>query len=311
VKVDKTLMASIALHVIVLGWGLVSFSSKAFEAVEIEAVPVDFVTDDQLNKITAGIKSGKKENPKPPAEKIAEAKPVDDAVGKISEKKQIVTDAAPDPTPKPPDKPVEKKPDPPKPIAEDKPKEEPKPIEKKPDPPKIDPIAEALKKEEVKKPAPKPQAKAAPPPPPVKKREYKFDTETISALVDKRDPTRQAFAGDTLNSAPALGTAKGTAATLSASYLSALVSKIHDCWQRDGGGFDEEDLKIPITLTFKTDGTLMAEPLIEVAPRSPRERAIFDGARRAIIACQPYTMLPPAKYAEWKSLPFLFHNKAF
>jgi colicin import membrane protein len=311
VKVDKTLMASIALHVIVLGWGLVSFSSKAFESVEIESVPVDFVTDDQLNKITAGIKSGKKENPKPPAEKIAEAKPVDDAVGKISEKKPIVTDAAPDPTPKPPDKPVEKKPDPPKPIAEDKPKEEPKPIEKKPDPPKIDPIAEALKKEEVKKPAPKPQAKAAPPPPPVKKREYKFDTETISALVDKRDPTRQAFAGDTLNSAPALGTAKGTAATLSASYLSALVSKIHDCWQRDGGGFDEEDLKIPITLTFKVDGTLATEPLIEVQPRTPRERALFDGARRAIIGCQPYTMLPPAKYAEWKSLPFLFHNKAF
>ncbi len=260
-KVDKTLMASIALHVIVLGWGLVSFSSKAF--------------------------------------------------GKISEKKPIVTDAAPDPTPKPPDKPVEKKPDPPKPIAEDKPKEEPKPIEKKPDPPKIDPIAEALKKEEVKKPTPKPQAKAAPPPPPVKKREYKFDTETISALVDKRDPTRQAFAGDTLNSAPALGTAKGTAATLSASYLSALVSKIHDCWQRDGGGFDEEDLKIPITLTFKVDGTLATEPLIEVQPRTPRERALFDGARRAIIGCQPYTMLPPAKYAEWKSLPFLFHNKAF
>ena len=53
-KVDKTLMASIALHVIVLGWGLVSFSSKAFESVEIESVPVDFVTDDQLNKITAG-----------------------------------------------------------------------------------------------------------------------------------------------------------------------------------------------------------------------------------------------------------------
>jgi len=310
VKVDKTLVASIALHALVLGWGLVSFSSKAFESVEIEAVPVDFVTDDQLSKVTSGIKSGKKDNPKPPAEKIAEAKPVDDAVGKISEKKAVVTDAAPDPTPQPPEKPVEKKPDPPKPVAE-KPKDEPKPLEKKPDPPKIDPIAEALKKEESKKPTPKPEAKAAPPPPPVKKREYKFDRETIAALVDKRDPTRQAFAGDTLNSAPALGTAKGTAATLSASYLSALVSKIHDCWQRDAGGFDEEDLKIPITLTFKVDGTLATEPLIEVQPRTPRERAIFDGARRAIISCQPYTMLPAAKYAEWKSLPFLFHNKAF
>ncbi|MFZ2156370.1 MAG: protein TolA, partial [Bradyrhizobium sp.] len=31
VKVDKTLVASVALHVLVLGWGLVSFSSKAVD----------------------------------------------------------------------------------------------------------------------------------------------------------------------------------------------------------------------------------------------------------------------------------------
>ncbi len=309
-KVDKTLVASVVLHVLVIGWGLVSFSTKAFESAEIESVPVEFVTDDQLSKITAGIKTGKKDNPKPLVEKVAEAKPVDDAIGKITEKKAIVTDAAPDPTPKPAEKPIEKKPDPPKPVAESKPKDEPKPVEKKPDPAKPDPVAEALKKEETKKPAPKPEAKAVPPPP-VKKREYKFDTESIAALVDKRDPTRQALAGETLNSTPSVGTAKGTAATLSASYLSALVGKIHDCWQRDGGGFDEDDIKIPITLTFKIDGTLSAAPLIEVEPGNPRERAIFEGARRAIIACQPYTMLPQAKYAEWKTSPFLFHNKAF
>ena len=31
VNIDKTLAASIALHVLVIGWGLVSFSTKAFE----------------------------------------------------------------------------------------------------------------------------------------------------------------------------------------------------------------------------------------------------------------------------------------
>jgi colicin import membrane protein len=310
VKVDKTLVASVALHVLVIGWGLVSFASKAFESVEVEAVPVEFVTDDQLTKATAGIKTGKKENPKPLVEKVAEAKPIDDAVGKITEKKSVVTDAAPDPVPTPPEKPVEKKPDPPKPVVENKPKDEPKPIEKKPDPPKVDPIAEALKKEEPKKPTPKQQAKAAPPPP-IKKREYKFDTETIAALVDKRDPSRQAFTGDTLNSTASLGTATGTASTLSASYLSALVSKIQSCWQRDAGGFQEDDLKIPITLSFKQDGTLASEPLMETQPQNTRERAIYEGARRAIIACQPYTMLPQARYAEWKTIPFMFHNQAY
>src|SRR6202011_5181675 len=200
-KIDKTLAASIALHVLVLGWGLVSFSSKAFEMAPEESVAVDVVSADQLAHVMAGMKTGNKENPKPLVEKVAEAKPVEDAVGKITEKPPVVTDTAPPPQPKPEEKPVEKKPDPPKPVVENKPKEEPKPIEKKPDPPKVDPIAEALKKEDPKKPAPKPRVQAATPPPqpPKPKPERTFDQSKIAALLDKRDPSRQAVTGDTLN----------------------------------------------------------------------------------------------------------------
>ena len=121
-------------------------------------MPVDIISADQLSKITAGIKTGEKDKPKPLVEKIADAKPADDNVGKITEKKEIVTATAPEPPPKPVEKPVEKKPDPPKPVAENKPKDEPKPIEKKPDPPKVDPIAEALKSEDAKKRVPKPES---------------------------------------------------------------------------------------------------------------------------------------------------------
>ncbi len=185
VKVDKTLVASVALHVLVIGWGLVSFSSKAFESIPEETLPVDIISSDQLAKVTAGMKTGKKDNPKPLVEKVAEAKPADDAVGKISEKPPVVTDTSPPPVPKVEDKPVEKKPDPPKPVAETKPKEEPKPVEKKPDPAKVDPIAEAIKKDE-KKPPPKPQAQAAPPQPPKPKAERSFDE------VEDRGAARQA-----------------------------------------------------------------------------------------------------------------------
>ncbi|HTE94759.1 MAG TPA: protein TolA, partial [Bradyrhizobium sp.] len=122
-NVDKTLVASVALHVLVIGWGLVSFSSKAFESMPEESLPVDIISSDQLAKVMAGVKTGKKENPKPVVEKVAEAKPVEDAVGKITEKPPVVTETAPPPQPKPEEKPVEKKPDPPKPVAEAKPKE--------------------------------------------------------------------------------------------------------------------------------------------------------------------------------------------
>jgi hypothetical protein len=159
-KIEKTLIASVVLHILVLGWGLLSFSTKAFVMPEEETVAVDVISADQLSHVMAGLKTGKKENPKPLVEKVAEAKPpVDDAVGKITEKAPVVTDTTPPPTPKPVEKPVEKKPDPPKPVAEAKPKEEPKPVEKKPD--TTDPIAEALKKEKPQKPVTKAAATTA------------------------------------------------------------------------------------------------------------------------------------------------------
>ena len=72
IKVDKTLAASVALHVLVIGWGLVSFSSKAFESVPEESLPVDIISADQLAHVTAGMKTGKKEEKKPLVEKVAE-----------------------------------------------------------------------------------------------------------------------------------------------------------------------------------------------------------------------------------------------
>ena len=149
IRVDKTLIGSIALHVLVIGWGLISFSARSYEVPQ-ESMPVDIISSDQLAKITAGLKNGDKDKPKPMVDKVADAKPIDEAIGKVTVKEPIVTDS----TPKPVDKPVEKKPDPPKPVTETKPKDEPKQAEKKPDPPK-DPIAEALKNEEAKKPKPK------------------------------------------------------------------------------------------------------------------------------------------------------------
>ena len=74
----------------------------------------------------AGQKTGKKDEPKPLVEKVAEAKPVEDAVGKVTEKAPVVTETRRRRRRRRREKPVEKKPDPPKPSPR-KPKEEPKP----------------------------------------------------------------------------------------------------------------------------------------------------------------------------------------
>ena len=59
-KIDKTIAASVALHVIVIGWGLVSFSTKAFDTMPEDSLPVDIISADQFAKVTAGMKTGKK-----------------------------------------------------------------------------------------------------------------------------------------------------------------------------------------------------------------------------------------------------------
>jgi outer membrane biosynthesis protein TonB len=311
VKVDKTLVASVALHVLVIGWGLVSFSSKAFESMPEESLPVDVISADQLAKVMAGMKSGKKENPKPLVEKVAEAKPVDDTVGKITEKAPVVTDTSPPPPPKPEEKPVEKKPDPPKPVVENKPKEEPKqepkPIEKKPDPPKVDPIAEALKKDE-KKPPPKPVVQAAPPQPAKPKTERTFDQTKIAALLDKRDPSRAAVTGDTLNSNAALGLSKGKAADNSATWGALFQSQVERCWKKPYGGIESQSPEAAFAIKLKRDGTLEGMPVPEGTPATPYLRVYQESALRAIIECQPYN-LPAAYFEEWKYFAPVFTER--
>ena len=305
-KVDKTLAASVALHVCVIGWGLVSFSARSLEAPPPESMPVDIISADQLSKITAGSKSGEKDKPKPKVEKVAEASPVDDLVGKVTEKPEIKTDAAPEPPPKPVEKPVEKKPDPPKPVAEHKPKDEPKPIEKKPDPPKVDPIAEALKKDESKKPTPKPQAKAAPPKPPEPKRERTFDQSKIAALLNKQDPTRHAATGAALNATASLGSSRGTAQTLSQSELDALRARLTKLWNVQAGTERPEELIVDIHIRLTPDKRLAGPPEIVSRGSSPRYRAAADAAMRAVLQAQPYDMLQPGTYEQWKDMIVTF-----
>jgi len=270
-------------------------------------LPVDIISSDQLAHVMAGMKTGKKENPKPMVEKVAEAKPVEDAVGKITEKAPVVTDTAPPPQPKPVEKPVEKKPDPPKPVAETKPKEEPKPVEKKPDPPQVDPIAEALKKEEKKPPKPQVQA-AAPPQPQQKPKDRTFDQSKIAALLDKRDPSHQATTGETLNSNAALGLAKGRSADNSATWGSMFKAQVERCWKKPYGGIESQNPEAAFTIRLKRDGRLEGMPVPEGAPATPYLRVYQESALRAIIECQPYD-LPAAYFDEWKYFTPVFTER--
>src|SRR5215468_6118495 len=190
-------------HAAVLLWSVWSLSATSLPIASTEGLPVDLVTASDFSKITAGSKDA----PKPLVEKVAEANPVEDPTAKVVEKKEVK--AAREPPPAPEAKPAESEPD--KKQAEAPP----------------DPIADALAKDEAKKPEPK-KADAKPPTPPKKPAPPtpKFDPKQVAALLDKRDSTRLAAAGETLNSAPSLGLSNGAAAQLSLSELEALRARL-------------------------------------------------------------------------------------
>jgi outer membrane biosynthesis protein TonB len=291
----KTGLAISALfHAALLLWGLLSFAAKPLEAKPLEAkpndaMPIDIISDKQFSEITKGVKDGAKDKTLAAlAEKIDTTKPVDDSRAKVTEKK--VLDAA--------------KAEPP-PPAEQQP---PAPTETKPDkkpPPKIDPIAETLKKEEAKKKA-EDKAKAKAAQQAQAKPQPQFDPTKIAALLDKREPMRQASAAETLSPVPSLGKADGQAAQLSQSEIDALRKRLGECWNPPAGAMNGGQLKVVMRVLFKPDATVSTPPQLVAASASPFGPAMAESARRAILTCQPFTMLRAEHYQQWKDIEITF-----
>ncbi|XUM22934.1 protein TolA [Bradyrhizobium oligotrophicum S58] len=325
VRTRKGTVLSVALHVLVLCWGLFSFSARSMVVPAEDLVPVDVISEDNSSKAKAGALTGKKDSQKLLADKIGEKKPTEDIVGKVDTKQVTETDAAPEPLPKPekpvdkkpdPPKPVEKQPETPKPVAEKKPEppkpapaEKPKPEEKKPDPFNPDQIASVLNKDKAKHP-PKPQQAAAPPEPPKHKSERKYDSEKIASLINQKDPTRQAATGSELNANAALGATQGTADANVASWQIAFQQAVGRCFNLPYTGVDEDKIEVDIDIQLRTDGSLAAVPAV-VGTRGPSRvsAAMAESAKRAVENCQPYSFLPKNRYNEWKLVPTTFNLK--
>src|SRR5262249_46953833 len=159
---------------------------------------------------------------------------------------------------------------------------EPEPEKKQAEAPP-DPIADALAKDEAKKPEPK-KADAMPPTPPKKPAPPtpKFDPKQVAALLDKRDSTRLAAAGETLNNAPSLGLSNDAAAQLSLSELEALRARLAQLWTVPAGAKDPQELVVLIRVKLNRDGRLAAPPVVLTSGKSPLFIAARDSAVRAL-----------------------------
>lgn len=286
---------SVGLHVAVLLWAVVSFSGKALDAKPVESLPVDFISEKEFSEMTKGVKDAPKpvEKPKPLVEKIApEPKPAEEMKPKVVDNKpevQATQQKAPTPPPEPEQKKVEKKETkaaekPPAPVAMDK----------------ADPIADKLKKA---KDEPKPLPPKKPPP---QKHEPKFDVNKIAALIDQREPQRHASAGGALSNEATLGHVNASASQLSQSEIDAFRRRITDCWNPPVGLDSAQDLQVVFRVLFNEDGTVKRGPDIIGGRPSAAGPVFAESAKRAILQCQPYTMLRKETYSNWKDMELAF-----
>ncbi len=300
----RSLIISGAAHSVLLLWGLVAFAARPSEAPPSDVLPVEFVSANQFSQMTAGVKNAPKpiEHSKPLAEKVADPKPVKELAPKVAEKPEVKTDATSaaevkaEPKPEKTAEKTEKPKDTPKPdliaeaIKKDDAKKPPKPEKKQPEF-KPDQIAEALKHDETKKPP------------------NKFDANQVAALLDHREPQRQLASAETLNGAVDLGTPTGHAAQLSQSELDALRARLIQCWNPPPGLNSDSKLYVRLAVQFKPDTFLAQEPSVIEDAASSLGPALAESAKRALLSCQPFNMLRPEHYDLWKYIEIKFNNE--
>ena len=172
-------------------------------------------------------------------------------------------------------------------------------------------IAEALAKDEAKKagaeegakPSRRCRRRSLPPPAP------KFDPKQVEALLDKRDSTRLAAAGDTLNNAASLGVPSGSAAQICRRASSTRCARgLRSCGTRRPAPRIRRSSSSWSGSSFKPDGDGSPGRPHGARPRQQPARSIAarESAMRALIRGQPFDMLKPEHYEQWKDIEITF-----
>ncbi len=315
-------IVSIFGHVAIFAWAIVGLpGAKPYPAEPVDAMPVELV---EIGEVTA-LRLGSKTAPDAEVDRAStvetdtpEAPPVEDAGNsETSQDAPPVPDpgdvaatpdagAPPPPTPEP--EPEVTEPEPPAEAAEPAPPEPaPTPAEQPAEatPPPPEPSAAPAQATRTPKTKPTPPKKVTA----TASAESKFNSDKISALLDKQDPS----GGGTQKPAgqAALGSAKGTTVSkMSQTELAALVAAITPCWSPPVGATDAEQLVVRMQIRLNPDGTVSGQPEILNSSPNPFFRTMAEAGRRAVLRCGPYTFLPAEKYDTWKDVIINFDPRA-
>ncbi len=100
--------------------------------------------------------------------------------------------------------------------------------------------------------------------------------------------------------------AKGQAAQLSQTEIDAFRRRLEQCWSPPPGVDSNSKLRVILRVLFKPDATVARQPELVAAPAAALGPAMVDSAKRAILRCQPFNMLKPEHYEQWKDIEINF-----
>ena len=101
---------------------------------------------------------------------------------------------------------------------------------------------------------------------------------------------------------------RGIASPCAARNASSRPGSRPSAWARKmpAGLSPSDNVAVKLRVQMTPDGRLAAEPALIEGSAPLKGVELMRGAIAALAACQPYAMLPPDRYGEWKVLDLSF-----
>jgi len=90
-------------------------------------------------------------------------------------------------------------------------------------------------------------------------------------------------------------------------FTTAFRERVSSCSTLPAGVSPGENISIVMRVFLNRDGTLASQPQLLQPISTAKQQALMQHSISALQQCQPYTMLPPEKYAQWKKLDLTFY----
>ncbi|GEC58122.1 outer membrane biosynthesis protein TonB [Bradyrhizobium japonicum] len=293
---NADLMASVFVHLMLLGLIFLYSEVHQFDPVSADTVPVEIVTPQEVARSEVETKPEPAPSPSPTPELQLPSldKPVDSAKPEPSAQAAAPQQNAPQ-------QPPQKQPTPPKPNpAPQRAAAEPPPA---PPAPQTPPMPQPTAQQQAAASSP---AYAQPEP----------DLSVKYNVMLGLPPDISVKPPASAPSGPGPGKDNfDAAATEQADVGSRVVAEfrrhLKTCLKLPPTLSTGDDVKIKLRVFMKPDGKLAAQPLLIEATASEKGPLLLKSATDALQACQPYAMLPRDRYGEWKVLDLDFSPRDF